>query len=144
MSVTDEEARAHFIRSIEDVTDPEIAAHMRAVVERDDRIAAKTPPTLPACPSWCRHLEFYGKHDYDSVSEDERTFSRFHVDGGPSDSSTVHLEEFNTDGVVTFGPLFIAISEEDGSSEMNAAQVRERAAEMVAAAERLEAIERQG
>lgn len=111
----------------------------RALRERDARIAANAPKVIPPCPAWCRFADVYpgANHGYDSVSDDETTYFRFHVTG--NHGYYIAQDEQNRGGVVTFGPLHIS---GESAEELSGEDVRRMAAELIAAADRLDDIER--
>jgi hypothetical protein len=117
---------------------------MLAMIDRDERREANYPKVTPPCPSWCRSVEIYGArqlatydhpHGYDSLSDDETTFFRFHVSS--NEHYYVAQEEQNREGVITLGPLHLGGGPEE---EMTAAQARAKAAELLAAADMLDEV----
>jgi hypothetical protein len=128
--------------------DPVKLAEIEAWEAREKYADERRPTVIPPCPPWCRYFDtitptsLYKLHEYDSIEWGEPlTFSRFHVEN--QTGSYVSQEEFNREGVVTLGPLHITISSQEGIEEATAGQAREIAAELLAAADRLEAIEAQ-
>ena len=122
---------------------------MLALIDRDEFVDAHKPTTIPPCPSWCRYVEeapdgaLNRLHEYDSVDEweveDGMMFSRFHVSAWTSPVPYIAQQEFNRGGVVTFGPLHISGIERN-EEEMTSEAVRQFAAELLAAADRLDAV----
>ena len=111
---------------------------------RDAANEANAPKVIPPCPPWCRHKELFAdgidpNHEYDSVVE-PGTYLRFHV-SGPG-RIYVAQEEFNRDGVIELGPLHLAgVGDRE---ETTAAEARQMAAELLNAADRLDAIAASG
>ena len=78
-------------------------------LEAEEAASAFTfgPQVIPACPSWCGRGDT--GHFYENAVDDAGTWSRFHewsVPGGLVDAYMAQ-EEFNRDGVVTYGPVEI-------------------------------------
>jgi predicted DNA-binding transcriptional regulator AlpA len=111
-----------------------MTTEMDRMRDREARFAANEPP-CPPCPAWCRSAELFADHTYESVTQDEQTYSRFHVSGL---GECVAQEEFNRGGVVTMGPVHILHGGD--AEQLSAAEARQRAAELLKVADEMDRI----
>lgn len=124
----------------------EHGADVREMFDRE-HLGARTHPEpgeMPPCPSWCT---FPAGHGYESVDDLDLaaglvTLMRFHTTEHNSSDAYLSQEEELRDGKVTLHDVMICVSSGDlgGVEEVTAAEARRRAAEMLAAVERLEHI----
>jgi hypothetical protein len=121
---------------------PEIIHHHRPVEElRQDVLdrgyireepyayAASDYPEPGPCPVWCTEP---AGHNYDEVHDDLETWTRYHATNrnGPL---AITQEEENRGGKVTWLPVVVAVyhNNMDGMEEVDSAELRLRAAEML-------------
>jgi hypothetical protein len=127
----------HRTPTLDDLRQASADPRWQALIDRDERVEASRPKAVPPCPPWCREAP---GHRYDSCEADEVTHVRYH-ESDPKTPVSISQEERNTGGKVTLEPPVIMRWGEDSSEELTAAAARQRAAELLNAADRLDDIQ---
>jgi hypothetical protein len=112
-------------------------ASMIAAVHTEDSAYESYPVPVP-CPEWCRHAASHRYEEYD----DDLVWSRTHTLLDSSHDVDVIQEERNKGGSAVRGPVVIRVYHEEkpGNDEIDGAELRLRAQEMLRIADRYDEI----